>query len=49
MGEAQEKQLGWEKGVMEGYWYAMEYTKIAVDEDPMKYFLSIINQRPPPW
>ena len=49
MGEAQEGQRGWEKGVMEAYWYAMEFTKIAVSEDPMKFYLSIINKRPPPW
>jgi len=49
MGEAQEGQRGWEKGIMEGYWYAMEYTKIAVDEDPVKFFASVVNMRPPPW
>ncbi|MEN8149838.1 MAG: HEAT repeat domain-containing protein [Planctomycetota bacterium] len=49
MGEAQEGQRGWEKGVLEAYWYAMEYTKIAVSEDPTEFFLSVINKRPPPW
>jgi len=49
MGEAREGQRGWEKGIMEAYWYAMDYTKLALDEDPAAFYKSVINMRPAPW
>ena len=49
MGDPGEGHRGWEEGLMAGWWYAMDHTKIAVDEDAYKFLKAILESRPPPW
>lgn len=49
MGDPSEGHRGWEEGLTAGWWYAMDYTKIAVDEELYEFLKGIINARPPPW
>lgn len=46
MGDPTEGHRGWEEGFMEGWQYAMEHTKIAVEEDPVEFLKGRIAARP---
>ncbi len=47
LGDPGEGHRGWEQGVMDGWRYAIDGKKIAVDKDPNKYFKGVIQD--PPW
>jgi len=46
MGDPTEGHRGWEEGMMDGWTYAMDFTKIAVEEDPVKFLKGRIRARP---
>jgi hypothetical protein len=46
MGDPKEGHRGWEEGMMDAWVYAMDFTKIAVDEDPVKFLKGRIRARP---
>lgn len=46
MGDPTEGHRGWEEGMMDGWIYAMDFTKIAVDEDPAAFLKGRIRARP---
>jgi HEAT repeat protein len=46
MGDPKEGHRGWEEGMMDGWIYAMDHTKIAVIEDPVEFMKERIKARP---
>jgi hypothetical protein len=46
MGDPTEGHRGWEEGMMDGWIYAMDYTKIALEEDPAAFLKERIRARP---
>ncbi|MCU0725859.1 MAG: HEAT repeat domain-containing protein [Planctomycetes bacterium] len=46
MGDPLDKHRGWEEGMMEGWWYAMDHTQIALDEDLLKFIQEALKNAP---
>lgn len=46
IGDPCEGRRGWREGMMDAWWYAMDHTMVAVDEDPVEFIKDAIAKRP---
>ena len=49
LGEPFEGHRGWEEGIAAAWFYAMDHTKLALDENLVAFLEGVLTANPPPW